>query len=162
AATNQAGDSDFSNTIQAAPTLAPPVLTAPNVTSAAVTLLWSQPPVANDHYRVERSTTPDFASPVVLATNIPGNQRTFTDTAPPRAPRPGRYSHRAPGSPDQAEPRSAVSNVVAARVGPLSAVIDYHNGFPSAPTDLQANGSAQFAESTARLTNANNQAGSVF
>src|SRR5262249_46616566 len=78
---------------------------------------------------------------------------------------PGQYFYRVRAFTSPAATPFALSNVVAVRVGPNSAVIDYSGGFPLPPAqvfDLQANRSAQFAETTARLTNANSQAGSVF
>jgi hypothetical protein len=165
AATNQAGDSPFTNTIQVTPLIAP-VLSPDNVCSNQVALVWTRPAVANDHYNVERSTTPDFTGLTTIATGLPGNQLSYTDRDPILVSNPGQYFYRVRAFTNPAGTTFALSNVVAVRVGAGSAVIDYFNGFPSPPAppppDLQANGSAQFAETTARLTNANNQAGSVF
>jgi hypothetical protein len=167
AATNQAGDSPFTDEIQASPTLAPPVLSADNVSSNRVSLVWSRPAVANDHYNVERSTDPNFGSFTTIATNLPGSQLSYTDTDPILVSSPGQYFYRVRAFTNPAGEMFALSNIVAVRVGPNSAIIDYLTGFPSPPSapppfDLQANGSAQFAETTARLTNATNQTASVF
>ncbi len=163
AATNQAGDSAQTVEVQASPTLAPPVLSADNVTSRNVTLTWTRPPAANDHYRVDRSTDPNFSTFTTIASNIPGNQLSYTDSDSVLVSQPGQYFYRVIGF--TAGGATATSNSVAVKVGPGSAVIDYSGGFPllpAVPYDVQANGSGQFAETTARLTNAVNQAGSVF
>src|SRR5262249_41388553 len=133
--------------------------------SNKVVLVWTRPIVANDHYNVERSTSPSFATFTTIASNIPGNTLTFTDTDPVLVSSPGQYFYRVRAFVSSATTPNVLSNVVAVRVGPNSAVIDYSGGFPAPPAqvfDLLANGSAQFADTTARLTNANNQAGSVF
>src|SRR5262249_49799274 len=118
--------------------------------------------VANDHYSVERSVTPDFATFTTIASNIPGSQLSYVDNDPILANMPGTYYYRVRAFVNPAETSFALSNVVAARVGPQSAIIGYLQGFPVAPIDLAANGSTQFAETTMRLTNANNQTGSSF
>jgi hypothetical protein len=153
AATNQVGDSPQTAEIQASPLISAPVLSLFNVTSANVTLQWTLPPVANDHYTVQRSQTADFANPTTLASNIPGNQLTYTDNDPLLVSQPGTYYYRVIGFTNPAGTGSATSNVVTARVGPGSANIDYGNGFPVNPFDLQANGTTEIgAESTLRLT----------
>jgi hypothetical protein len=166
-AANSAGSSAFSNEIQTNPTIAPPVLTADNVTSVKVSLSWTRPAAANDHYSVERSTTANFATFTTVASNIPGSQTSYDDTDPILVSQPGQYYYRIRAFTSPAETLFAVSNVVGVKVGPNSGIINYPppNGFPlppATPIDLTANGSAAFAETTARLTNANNQTGSVF
>jgi hypothetical protein len=165
AATNQAGDSAQTSAIQLTPLIAPPVLSTDNVSSNKVVLVWTRPAVANDHYNVERSTSSNFTTFTTIAMNVPGNQLSATDADPVLVSAPGQYFYRVRAFVNPAGNPSVLSNVVAVRVGPGSAVIDYSGGFPLPPApvfDLQANGSAQFAETTARLTNAPNQAGSVF
>jgi hypothetical protein len=167
AATNQAGDSAFTPEVQLTTLIAAPVLTAANVTSVRVALSWTRPPVANDHYSVERSTTPDFAMFTTVASNIPGSQLTYDDTDPILVSQPGRYFYRVRGFTNPGETAFGLSNFVAVVVGPASGQIDYGEGFPVSTFDLQGNGSAQIgAESTLRLTPGNvppyNQAGSAF
>jgi hypothetical protein len=168
AATNQVGDSAQTPEIQATPLLAPPVLATTNVTSVSVALQWTRPPVANDHYSIERSRTADFASVTTIASNIAGTTLSFTDTDPALVSQPGQYFYRVRAFGNAAGTISVVSNSVGVKVGPSAGVINYGppNGFPTppapAPFDVQANGSAQFAETTLRLTNAVNQTGSAF
>ncbi len=163
-ATNQAGDSTASNTIQVSPLITPPVLSPDNVCSNKVALVWTMPPVANNHYNVERATTPDFMNATTIAMNLSGSTLSYTDTDPILVSQPGTYYYRVKAFTSSGT--FAYSNGVGVRVGPGSAIIDYFNGFPTPPApppvDLQANGSAQFAETTARLTNANSQTGSIF
>ncbi len=159
-ATNQVGDSAASNTVQATPTITPPVLSLDNACSTKVALVWTMAPAANNHYDVERATSPDFMNATTIASNLSGGTLSYTDTPVP----PGTYYYRVKAY--TASGMSVYTNTVAVRVGPGSAIIDYFNGFPSPPApppiDVQANGSAQFAETTARLTNAANQVGSAF
>jgi hypothetical protein len=158
AATNQAGDSAFTPEIQTSPLLSPPVLTVDNISSHAVSLVWTKPPAANDHYTVGRSTDGTNFTTITTTTQL-----SFVDTDPILVSQPGQYFYRVTAFTSSNLP--AASNVVPAKVGPASQVIDYSGGFPlppASPPDLQANGSSQFAETTARLTNAVNQAGSVF
>jgi hypothetical protein len=168
AATNQAGDSAQTAEIQTTTLLAPPVTTTTNVTSVSVALQWTKPPVANDHYSIERSTTATFASFTTIASNIAGSTLTFTDTDTLLVSQPGQYFYRVRAFSNPAGTTSVASNVVGVKVGPAAGVINYGppNGFPTppapAPFDVQANGSAQFAETTLRLTNAINQTGSGF
>jgi hypothetical protein len=164
-ATNAVGNSNFSNEIQVAPLIAPPVLSADNIASNRVSLSWTRPPVANDHYDIERSTNPDFTTFTTIAAGLPGTQVSSVDADPTLVSQPGQYFYRIRGFLNPAGTLSALSNLVAARVGPGSAIIDYSGGFPlppAVPYDLQANGSAAFADTTARLTNGSNQTGSVF
>ena len=159
-ATNQAGDSAASNTIQASPTITPPVLSLDNACSNKVALVWTLAPAANDHYDVERATSPDFMNATTIASNLSGSTLSYADATVA----PGTYYYRVKAF--TASGMFVYTNSVAARVGPDSAIIDYYNGFPLPPApppiDVQANGSAQFAETTARLTNAANQVGSAF
>jgi hypothetical protein len=164
AATNQVGDSPFSNTIQVSPLITAPVLSVDNLSSIKVAVAWTKPPVANDHYNVQRSTDPTFASFTTIAMNLPGNQLSYTDSDPLLAQNPGVYFYRVRAFVNSSGTQFADSNIVAAKIGPGSQTIDYSQPpfFPANPPDLQANGDAQFAETTARLTHQNNVAGSVF
>jgi hypothetical protein len=160
-------DSAFSNEASATP-FVQPVLSLGNVASNAVVLLWTRPPVANDHFNVERSTTVDFASPTTIATGLSGTTLTYTDNSAALVSSPGTYYYRIRAFSTAGATPFALSNVVGVKVGPQAGVINYGppNGFPAppapAPFDLLANGDAQFAETTARLTNAAGQTGSVF
>jgi hypothetical protein len=159
-ATNQAGDSAASNTVQATPTITPPTLSLDNACSNKVALVWTLAPAANNHYDVERAATPDFMNATTIASNLSGSTLSYTDATVT----PGTYYYRVKAF--TASGMFVYTNTVAVRVGPGSAIIDYYNGFPLPPApppiDVQANGSAQFAETTARLTNAANQVGSAF
>jgi hypothetical protein len=167
AASNVVGDSPFSNEASATP-FVQPVLTLGNVASNAVSLQWTRPPVANDHFNVERSSTTDFASFVTVATGLSTNTTSYTDADPTLVSSPGTYYYRIRAFSTSTATPFALSNVVGVKVGPQAGVINYGppNGFPAppapAPFDLHANGDAQFAETTARLTNAAGQTGSVF
>jgi hypothetical protein len=153
-AVNQAGASVFSNEVMGVTAIAAPILSFENVSSNTISLSWSRPQVANARYDVERST--DGGMTFTTIAMLPGTQNNFTDS--PLTP--GQYQYRIEAF--TSGNTSALSNVVQTRIGPGSADIDYLNGFSASPFDLHANGSAQFAETTARLTNAINQAGSVF
>src|SRR5262249_39786997 len=82
AATNQVGDSPQTDPSQLTPAIIPPALTLDNFGSTSVSLVWTRPPVANDHYSVERSNDPTFATFTTVATNLPGNQPSYIDTDP--------------------------------------------------------------------------------
>src|SRR5262249_57546049 len=110
-----------------------PGLAPDNVTSSRVTVAWTRPAVANDHYNVERSTTPDFMTFTTIAMNLSGNTLSFTDMDPVLVSNPGTYYYRVKAFTSPAATPFAYSNVVAARVGPGSAIIDYFNGFPPPP-----------------------------
>ena len=151
-ATNQLGDSGYSNTADATTRIGAPVLMVSNVGSSEVDLSWTR--TANDHYDVERSTDgTNFTR--VNSVPIPASVTTYSDTGLARQT----YYYRVHAY--NVNPTdSALSNVVVAVIGPI--VLDYTAGFPANPLFLTANGSAQFAETTARLTNNDQQAGSVF
>jgi hypothetical protein len=165
---NIIGDSPDSNEASATP-FVQPVLSLGNVASNAVILSWTRPPVANDHFNVERSTTADFSGSVTtIATGLSTNTTTYTDSDPALVSSPGTYYYRIRAFSTANPTPFALSNIVGVKVGPQAGVINYGppNGFPlppaPSPFDLQANGDAQFAETTARLTNAAGQTGSVF
>jgi hypothetical protein len=164
AASNVVGDSPFSNDASAAPFIQP-VLSLINAASNAVALSWTRPPVANNHYNVERSTTPDFASVTTVATGLTTNMTSFTDTDPTLVSMPGNYFYRIRAFSTAGNTPFVLSNYVGAKVGPQAGIINYPMGTPIPPApppfDLQANGSAQFADES-RLTNAPNQTGSIF
>jgi hypothetical protein len=154
AATNQAGDSAQTPAIQVSPLITPPVVSIDNASSNRVALVWTLPPAARDHYSVERSTDPTFATFTTIAMNIPGSQTSYTDSDPVLVNNPGQYYYRIRAFTNPAGTTFALSNVIAVKIGPGSQTIDYFQAlsFPPNPPDLQANGAAQFAEGTARLT----------
>jgi hypothetical protein len=166
-ASNIIGDSPDSNEASAT-SFVQPVLSLGNVASNAVVLSWTRPPVANNRFDVERSTTPNFASVTTVAAGLPTNTTSYTDNSAALVSSPGTYYYRIRAYSTAATTPFALSNVVGVKVGPQAGVINYGppNGFPSPPApspfDLRANGDAQFAETTARLTNAAGQTGSVF
>jgi hypothetical protein len=149
-ATNQLGDSPYSNLNNTPTRIATSVLTVTNVCSSEIDLVWTR--VGNDHYDVERA-----ADGVTFArvASVPVTETTYSDIGLAR----GTYTYRIRAfSVNPSD--SSVSNTVTGTNGPTT--IDYSAGFPASPIDLTANGSAQFAETTARLTDNQNQAGSVF
>ncbi len=166
-ASNVVGNSPFSNEASATP-FVQPVLSLVNAASNAVALSWTRPPVANNRFDVERSTTTDFASFTTVASGLSTNTTSYTDTSSALVTSPGIYYYRIRAYSTSGTTPFALSNLIGVKVGPNAGVINYGppNGFPTPPApspfDLLANGSAQFAESTARLTNASNQTGSVF
>jgi hypothetical protein len=153
-ATNQLGDSPPSGTINVTIVIAPATLTLTGTGASSIGLSWTA--VANDHYTIERSADgTTFAS---IAT-VPAVQTSYTDTGLA----PGQYAYRIHAfnvSPNG----DSLSGVQGAWVGP---VVDHSTpslaGFANA-TDLTVNGSAFVSpsEHVIRLTNANNQTGSVF
>ncbi len=163
-ASNIVGDSPFSNEAFASP-FVQPVLSLVNAASNAVALAWTRPPVANNHFNVERSGTPDFASFTTVATGLTTNTTSYTDTDPALVSSPGIYYYRVRAFSTAGATPFALSNTVGVKVGPQAGVINYPMGTPIPPApppfDVQANGSAQFADES-RLTNAPNQTGSFF
>jgi hypothetical protein len=163
-ASNVVGNSPFSNEASASP-FVQPVLSLVNAASVAVALTWTRPPVANNHFNVERSTSPVFASFTTVATGLTTNTTTYTDTDPALVSSPGVYYYRVRAFSTSGSTPFALSNVIGVKVGPDAGKIDYPAGTPIPPApppfDLQANGSAQFADES-RLTNAVNQTGSIF
>jgi hypothetical protein len=147
-ATNQRGDASPSNTVAVIAPIRSAVLTIPSITSTALGLSWTS--VANDHYDIERSTDGTNYTPVAT---VPATQTTYTDSGLT----PGIYAYRIRAF--NSNPTvSSLSNVQGADVG---ATIDHGVAF-SNTTDLTANGDAQFAEDSVRLTHADLQTGSVF
>ena len=147
-ATNQTGSSTATAAVPVQVFIASPVMTLTNVDASSISLSWTG--VANDHYDIERSS--DGVTFSVVGT-VPASQTGFTDVGLAA----GVYAYRIRAF--NANPTaSSVSNVEGATVG---SVIDQSGGFVNT-SGLTANGSAQFAENTARLTNANDQTGSVF
>ncbi len=163
-ASNSIGNSPFSNEVSATP-FVQPVLSLVNASSVAVALAWTRPPVANNHFNVERSTSPTFATFTTVATGLSTNTTTYTDTDPALVSSPGVYYYRVRAFSTSGSTPFALSNSIGVKVGPNAGKIDYPTGTPippaPAPFDLQANGSAQFADES-RLTNATNQTGSIF
>ncbi|HEV3203057.1 MAG TPA: hypothetical protein VGY77_01680 [Gemmataceae bacterium] len=151
-ATNRSGDSDYSNTANSQNGIPAAVVSLVNLSSSQVDLAWSR--VANDHYEVERSD--DGGTTFQVVATVPASVTGYSDQL--LSPQAYQYRVRAFNvNPDD----TSLSNVVSAIVG-LPAILDYSSGFPANPTDLVANGSAQFAETTTRLNNNFGQSGSVF
>jgi fibronectin type 3 domain-containing protein len=153
-ATNQLGDSAPSNTTDVIIVIAPATLTVTGTGTSSIGLSWTG--VANDHYDIERSN--DGTNFTRIAT-VNAVQTSYTDTGLA----PGQYTyhiHAVNVGPDG----ESLSNVQAAWVGP---VIDHSTphlaGFANA-TDLTVNGSTFVSpsEHVVRLTNGNNQTGSIF
>jgi hypothetical protein len=149
-ATNQIGDSPYSSTANAATHVSAPVLTVTNICGSQVDLSWTA--TANDHYDVERSTdNTNFTR--INSSPIPATTTTYSDTGLARATYFYRVRAFSVNPPDS----------VASNVAPVGlTVLDFSAGFPANPAFLTANGSAQFAETTARLTTGDEQAGSIF
>jgi hypothetical protein len=147
-ATNQQGDAAPSNTVEVIAPIRSAVLTISSITSRSLGLSWTS--VANDHYDIERST--DGANYSRVAT-VPAAQTTYTDSGL----MPGIYAYRIRAF-NTNPTASSLSNVQGADVGDtINHGADFSN-----TTDLTANGDTQFQESTARLTAADLQTGSVF
>jgi hypothetical protein len=162
-ATNQIGDSTYSNTVSADTRIVTPVLSVTNVCSCEIDLSWT--PSGNDHYTLERAFgTGNFQ---IIAANLPINQTTYQDNDPILLTQRGTYRYRLTAfnrMPDE----QAVSNIVSAANAPV--VIDHstppEGGFVT-NDDLTANtspgGRAVFVSGLARLTDAGpNEAGTVF
>ncbi len=147
-AVNQAGSSAPSGAATVDLTNAPPVLTITNVTASAISLSWTA--VANNQYAVEQSS--DGVNFTTIAT-VPASQTTYTVTGLA----PGTYAYQIDAS--SVNPTSnSVSNTAGTTVG---AVINPNGGFDNT-TALTANGSTEFAENVARITDDDDQTGSVF
>jgi hypothetical protein len=159
-ATNQAGDSDYSNTADASTRVVTPVLSVLDICASAIQVSWTA--TVNDHYLLERST--DAQTYTVVADNLPAGTTTYSDNNNGAGLAQGTYYYRVTGfnvNPDD----QATSGVVRAVLGPVSDV-DHSSaagGFGN-HGDLVANGSAIFseAEQLLRLTSDFNQAGSAF
>jgi hypothetical protein len=158
-ATNQAGDSGYSNVSDNFTRLAASAVSITNVATLEVDLSWTA--TGNNGYRIERSTD-NFMTFTVLGT-VPSNQTTFPDTT---VMRPNTYEYRIHALNTNPTDES-FSNVVTAVVGPL--VFPYQFPIPgiNSSAGLQGNGSAQLLTGTTqehliRLNDALGQAGSVF
>jgi hypothetical protein len=150
-ATNQIGDSANSNIASAKTKPAPPVLQVADIRDGQIILSWTSAP---DHarYTVERSL--DGINFVAIFATANASTTSFTDTNLS----PGTYFYRVLAF--NAAGDSSPSNTVRATIGPLN--IDHSSGFTS-NSDLTANGSTQFVESVARLTDiVAGQAGTFF
>jgi hypothetical protein len=157
-ATNQAGDSGYSNVSDNFTRLAASAVSVTNVTTLEVDLSWTA--TGNNGYRIERSTD-NFVTFTVLAT-VPSNQTTYPDTT---VVRPNTYEYRVHALNTNPTDES-FSNVVTAVVGPLVFSYPFPDGITSS-AGLQGNGSAQLLtgatqEHLIRLNNDFGQAGSVF
>ncbi len=153
-ATNQIGDSAPSNTANVLVPIRAPVLTVAGTGATSIGLSWTA--VANDHYDIQRST--DGTNFSVIAT-VPAFQTTYTDTGLTA----GQYAYRIHAV-NVGPNADSLSGAQGAWVGP---VIDHStptlSGFTNA-TDLAVNGSAFVSptQNLVELTNAVNQAGSIF
>ena len=147
-AVNQVGSSPPSAPALVNVTIAPPVLSITDVTASTISLSWSA--VGNAYYVVDRSS--DGINFAEIAT-LPASQTTYIDTGLT----PGMYTYRVEAF--NADPvASSTSGVQGATVGPT---VDESIGFDNT-AGLTANGSDEFAEGTARLTDSVDQIGSVF
>ncbi len=147
-ALNQVGTSAPSGKATVDLTHVPPVLTITSVTASAISLSWTA--VANNQYVVQQST--DGVNFTTIAT-MPASQTTYTVTGLA----PGTYAFQIDAS--SVNPTSnAVSNTAGTTVG---AVINPDGGFDNT-TALTANGSTEFGENVARITDDDDQTGSVF
>src|SRR5262249_48146318 len=162
-ATNQAGDSPYTDVVAGDTLIATPVLMATNVCSCEVDLSWT--PSGNSHYKLERAFDDgDFQT---IAHNIPINQTTYQDTDPILQTQRGTYRYRVTAynvNPDE----QATSNVVS--VANVPTVIDHSTPFEGGfvtHDDLTANtspaGRPVFVSGLARLTDAGpNEGATVF
>jgi hypothetical protein len=151
-ATNQIGDSAFSNTASARTHIGAPVLQVNDISDSRVFLKWTA--TANLSYRVDRSM--DGTSFETRAT-VAASQTSFIDIVPAF----GTFFYRVTAlntDGDQAD-----SNITTATVGPVS--VTHADGF-AAHTDLTANsnnGRSMFMNNLIVLTDGQNgEAGSVF
>ncbi len=149
-ATNSAGDSAYSNVATATTHIAAPVVSVVNVGSSQVDLAWAG--TANNHYDIERSDDGGISFHVIAS--VPASINAYSDAGLWQQS----YVYRVRAFSTNPND-SSVSGTTAVTVGP--AVINHWAGFTDT-SDLTANGSAQFAESDARLTDNLGQAGSVF
>lgn len=147
-ATNQVGDSDASNVASARTRVQPPTLAADTCVGGVINLSWND--TANGLYHVDRST--DGVTFDTVAT-LPAGTTMYMDSGLAF----GTYVYRLEAFSKAGD--SSLSNLVYETLGPIHIVRD--NGFDQ-NGELQANGSAQFAEGVARLTNGDGQSGSVF
>jgi hypothetical protein len=159
-ATNQAGDSSPSNTLDIRTRISAPVLQVADICVGAITLRWTA--TANDHYVLERGDA-NGANFTVIASSLPASQTTFTDTGLAN----GTYTYRVTGFSVFPEGNdSAISNVAKATIGPINIDHGAPNGNPGFldHSDMQASGSAFFStdEHLLRLTDNFSQAGSAF
>src|SRR5262249_9187715 len=127
---------------------APPLLTITNVTSSAISLSWTA--AANNQYAIEQST--DGVNFTTIAT-VPASQTTYLATGLA----PGTYAYHI----DASSGNPTANSVSNARGTTIGAVIDQSEGFKNT-TGLTTSGSSQFAEQVVRITNADDQTGSVF
>ncbi|QEH37254.1 Legume lectin domain protein [Aquisphaera giovannonii] len=147
-AINQAGASAASAPAQVQITIQPPALTLTNVTASTIALSWTG--IANDHYEIQRSN--DGVNFATIA-SVPAGQFSYVDAGLA----PGMYGYRV----EAFNVNPAASSVSAVRGATVGATVDEGGGFHNT-AGLTANGAAQFAEATARLTKATGQVGSVF
>src|SRR5262249_20651307 len=114
-ATNQAGDSPYTDVVAGDTLIANPVLTVTNVCACEIDLSWT--PSGNDHYMLERAFNGGAFQ--TIAANIPITQTTYNDTDSMILSQPGTYQYRLTAynvSPDE----QAVSNVVSVANVPMA------------------------------------------
>ena len=159
-ATNQAGDSPPSNTLDIRTRIAAPVVQVADVCVGSIVLRWTA--TANDHYDIFRGDA--SGANLTLIATVDASQTTFTDTGLAN----GTYTYQvvANSTFPEGTTDSAASNVARATIGPINVDHGAPNGTPGFldSSDLQANGSAFFStdEHLLRLNNNFGQAGSAF
>src|SRR5262249_19823120 len=147
-ATNQVGDSDYSNVAVANTRVQPPTLTA-DTCVGLVSLAWNA--TADGHYDIER--TPDGIS-VTTIRSVDASTTSFRNFVLALATYGYRLEAFAVGG------SSSPSNSLTITLGPI--LVDHSIGFDS-HSELNENGSARFtSEGVASLNNLSNQTGSFF
>jgi len=151
-ATNQVGDSGYSNEESALTGVQPPGLQVKDVCVGLIELVWTASPAA-DHYEIQRSSDEiTFETIRIADSSITG----FTDSGLPLG---SSFFYRVLAV--RGDGDSALSNTVGSTVGgPVQ--IDHSLGFDR-HGELTANENGEFTvEGVARLTGDNNQRGSFF
>jgi hypothetical protein len=151
-ATNQLGDSGYSNEDSAITGIQPPALQVKDVCVGSIDLAWTASPVA-ERYEIQRS--PDEIAFETVHT-VDGDTTHFTDGGLPLG---SRHFYRVLAV--RADGDSALSNTVGSTIGgPVR--IDHSLGFDR-HGELAANENAEFTvEGVARLTGDSTQRGSFF
>ena len=147
-ATNQVGDSEYSNVAVANTRVQPPTLTA-DTCVGLVSLAWNA--TADGHYDIERS--PDGISFTTIR-SVDASTTSFQDIGLAL----GTYVYRVEAFAVGGD--SSLSNSLTITLGPI--LIDHSLGFDS-HAELNENGSARFtSEGVASLNNLSNQTGTFF
>jgi hypothetical protein len=159
-AANQAGNSDYTDVMDALTRLAGARLSVTKVTSGEVDLTWTSviSAAAGNHFNVERSTD-NFTTFTTIASGLPTSQLSFVDTT---VVRPNTYQYRVHAF-NVSPADESFSNIVAAVVAPVDIEYPFPNGIQTT-NGLQFNGSAMYSadEQLIRLNNDVSQQGSVF